>query len=102
MNNPNYELIAIYGQTDEEKRMCARSKEDAIRAGRKAYVLPGKGEHKGMLCLYMHKKHVAKGETPEHSGKRTYTPGPVRVVTKTCGGRRSTTWAKKTLAAAQA
>lgn len=68
-----YEIIAIYNQTNEEKLMCLRAKQDAIKRGRKCFVnIPTSGTHKGMLCLWMHKEHIAKGrDTDECREEKT-------------------------------
>lgn len=76
-----YEIIAIYDQTNEEKRMCLRAKQDAIKRGRKCFVnIPASGPHKNMLCLWMHKEHIAKGESPTNAGKKKYQAGPVVLI----------------------
>lgn len=58
-----YEMIAFYNKTREEIAMCRRAKNDALARGRKCFVnIPEHGTHKGKLCLWLHKKHIKKGD----------------------------------------
>lgn len=66
-----YTIIAVFGHTDEERSMALRAKQDAIKRGRKCFVnIPTCGTHAGMICLWLRKKDLVAGETPEQAGKK--------------------------------
>lgn len=83
MSAPNptrggYEIVATYQQTKEEIAWCAKAKSDAIARGRKCFVnIPTSGTQKGLLCLWLLKKDILKGESAVKAGKKKYQPGAV-------------------------